>query len=73
MAAQGGAPVLVARSTRPPSSALAGELGGPAAVVAGDVGRLRTSPSARPSPARASGGLWGLVNNAGINPYYHPS
>ena len=29
--------------------------------------------SGRPSPpAEALGGLWGVVNNAGINPFYHP-
>ena len=70
--AQGGGVVLVARSK--------GALGRPG-------GRASTAPSG-PSPATSptppppptpstpprslDGILWGLVNNAGINPFYHP-
>jgi NAD(P)-dependent dehydrogenase (short-subunit alcohol dehydrogenase family) len=69
VSALGGKVVLVARSTDD-LDRLASELPGPAAVVAGDV----ADPAIAEAAAAAGedlGGLWGLVNNAGINPYYH--
>jgi NAD(P)-dependent dehydrogenase (short-subunit alcohol dehydrogenase family) len=67
----GGGVVLVAR-TRPALAALAGELSGPAAVVAGDVADPALAEAAAAAGEGLPGRLWGLVNNAGINPYYHP-
>ena len=68
--ALGGGVVLVARSADA-LEALAAELPGPSAVVAGDVGDPALAERAA-AAGEALGGLWGLVNNAGINPYYHP-
>ncbi len=68
--ARGAACVLVAR-TGAALEALAAELPGPSRVVAGDV----ADPALAEAAAQAGeelGGLWGLVNNAGINPYYKP-
>ncbi len=66
----GGGVVLVARSEAA-LVALAATLPGPARVVAGDVADPETARRAADA-GEALGGLWGLVNNAGINPYYHP-
>ena len=44
---------------------------GPSAVVAGDVADTEIAAEAV-AAAEELGGLWGLVNNAGINPHYHP-
>jgi NAD(P)-dependent dehydrogenase (short-subunit alcohol dehydrogenase family) len=68
--AAGGGCVLVARS-QDAIERLAAELPGPAAAVAGDVADPVTAERAAEA-AEGLGGLWGLVNNAGINPYYHP-
>jgi NAD(P)-dependent dehydrogenase (short-subunit alcohol dehydrogenase family) len=68
--AQGGGVVLVARSAGALDELAAG-IEGPVAVVAGDVGDTMTAGEALEA-AEALGGLWGVVNNAGINPYYHP-
>lgn len=68
--ARGGGVVLVARSGEALEE-LAGELAGPSAVVAGDVADTETV-SAAVSAGEGLGGLWGVVNNAGINPFYHP-
>jgi NAD(P)-dependent dehydrogenase (short-subunit alcohol dehydrogenase family) len=68
--ARGGGVVLVARSAGALDE-LAGSLGGPARTVAGDVADTTTAAEALDA-AEALGGLWGVVNNAGINPYYHP-
>lgn len=68
--ARGAACVLVARSGDA-LAALADELPGPSRVVAGDV----ADPAVAEAAAAAGeelGGLWGLVNNAGINSYYKP-
>jgi 3alpha(or 20beta)-hydroxysteroid dehydrogenase len=70
VAAQGGAPVLVARDEAA-LERLADELGGPAAVVAGDVADPDLAERAA-AAGEGIGRLWGLVNNAGINPYYRP-
>jgi NAD(P)-dependent dehydrogenase (short-subunit alcohol dehydrogenase family) len=70
VAARGGGLVLVARSEEA-LEALAGELAVPVAVVAGDVADPATAERAAEA-ATGLGRLWGLVNNAGINPYYHP-
>ena len=40
--------------------------------MAGDVADTEVAGEARRRRPRSSGGLWGVVNNAGINPYYHP-
>jgi NAD(P)-dependent dehydrogenase (short-subunit alcohol dehydrogenase family) len=64
----GGKVVAVARS-KDALTALAGSLPGPSAIVVGDV----TDPDIADAAVAAAdelGGLWGLVNNAGINPYY---
>lgn len=68
--ARGGRVVMVAR-TAEHLEALASELGDAAAAVTGDVADTDTVGAAVDAADRL-GGLWGLVNNAGINPYYHP-
>jgi NAD(P)-dependent dehydrogenase (short-subunit alcohol dehydrogenase family) len=68
--ARGGGVVLVARSADALDE-LAASLAGPVATVAGDVGDTMVAGAALDA-AEALGGLWGVVNNAGINPYYHP-
>jgi NAD(P)-dependent dehydrogenase (short-subunit alcohol dehydrogenase family) len=70
IAARGGGVVLVARSGEALEE-LAAELSGPSAVVAGDVADTETVSAAVGAGERL-GGLWGVVNNAGINPFYHP-
>src|SRR5437764_2234453 len=70
VAAAGGGCVLVARSQEA-IERLAAELPGPAAAVAGDVADPETADRAAEAGERL-GGLWGMVHNAGINPYYHP-
>lgn len=70
VAAQGGSVVLVARSAEAIES-LAKELPTESAVVAGDVADSDVAAQAVEAAASV-GDLWGLVNNAGINPYYHP-
>ena len=40
--------------------------------MAGDVADTETAGEALDGRPRGWAGLWGLVNNAGINPYYHP-
>ena len=68
--AQGAGVVLVARDGAA-LEALAAELPGPSALVPGDVGDPELAERAAAAGAEL-GTLWGLVNNAGINPYYHP-
>jgi glucose 1-dehydrogenase len=68
---QGGGVVLVARS-KGALDDLAGSLGGPARTVAGDVADTTTAADALDAAEALGGDLWGLVNNAGINPFYHP-
>ncbi|CAM9130178.1 unnamed protein product, partial [Phaeothamnion confervicola] len=70
ISARGGAVVLVARSAEALAELAAG-LPGPSAVVAGDVADTMVAGEALDA-AETLGGLWGVVNNAGINPYYHP-
>jgi NAD(P)-dependent dehydrogenase (short-subunit alcohol dehydrogenase family) len=70
VSALGGGVVLVARSGEALQE-LAGELAGPAALAVGDVADTETAGAAL-AAAEQLGGLWGLVNNAGVNPYYHP-
>jgi NAD(P)-dependent dehydrogenase (short-subunit alcohol dehydrogenase family) len=70
ISARGGGVVLVARSAEALQE-LAEELPGPVAAVAGDVGDTMVAGEALDA-AEALGGLWGVVNNAGINPFYHP-
>ena len=70
ISARGGAVVLVARSGEALAE-LAVELPGPSASVAGDVADTDTAAAAV-AAGEELGGLWGLVNNAGINPFYHP-
>lgn len=67
----GGHPVLVARS-EDDLRALAAALPGPSTVLVGDVADPEL-PARAVAAAEAAGGLWGLVNNAGITPYYHPA
>jgi NAD(P)-dependent dehydrogenase (short-subunit alcohol dehydrogenase family) len=70
VSAQGGAVVCVARSADALGE-LTAALPGPSRAVAGDVADTDTVAAALDA-AEELGGLWGLVNNAGINPYYHP-
>jgi glucose 1-dehydrogenase len=70
VSARGGSVVLVARSGDALAE-LAADLPGPSALVAGDVADTETAAAAL-AAGEGLGGLWGLVNNAGINPYYHP-
>lgn len=70
VSARGGSVVLVARSGDALGE-LAAALPGPSAAVSGDVADTEVVAEAV-SAAEGLGGLWGLVNNAGINPYYHP-
>lgn len=70
ISARGGGVVLVARSGDALGE-LAAELEGPAAVIAGDVCDTMVADQALDA-AESLGGLWGVVNNAGINPFYHP-
>jgi 3alpha(or 20beta)-hydroxysteroid dehydrogenase len=69
--AQGGGVVLVARS-KGALDDLAGSLGGPVRTVAGDVADTTTAADALDAAETIGGRLWGLVNNAGVNPFYHP-
>lgn len=69
--AQGGGVVLVARS-KGALDDLAGSLDGPVRTVAGDVADTTTAADALDAAEALGGDLWGLVNNAGINPFYHP-
>lgn len=70
IAARGGGLVLVARSGAALEE-LAGELETPVAVVVGDVADTQTARDAV-AAGDGLGGLWGLVNNAGINSQYRP-
>ncbi|HZJ29569.1 MAG TPA: glucose 1-dehydrogenase [Solirubrobacterales bacterium] len=70
ISSRGGGVVLVARSAEALAE-LSSALPGPSAVVAGDVADTMVVGEALDA-AEALGGLWGVVNNAGINPYYHP-
>lgn len=67
---QGAGLVLVARDQER-LSALAATLPGPTAVVVGSVADTETAANAVDAAEALGGTLWGLVNNAGINPYYH--
>lgn len=67
----GGHPVLVAR-TEPDLREVAAALPGPSTVLVGDVADPDL-PARAVAAAEEAGGLWGLVNNAGISPYYHPA
>ena len=70
ISARGGGVVLVARSGQALTE-LAAELPGPSATVAGDVADTEVVGEAV-AAGEELGGLWGVVNNAGINPFYHP-
>ena len=70
ISSRGGGVVLVARSAEALGE-LSSALPGPSAVVAGDVADTMVVGEALEA-AESLGGLWGVVNNAGINPYYHP-
>lgn len=67
----GGSVVLVARSADALATVAAG-LSGPYRIVVGAVEDPET-PERAAAAAEELGGLWGLVNNAAINPYYHPA
>jgi NAD(P)-dependent dehydrogenase (short-subunit alcohol dehydrogenase family) len=70
IASLGGRNVLVARSGDALES-LAADLPTPSRVVVGDVADPEVAERAA-AAGEELGGLWGLVNNAGINPYYKP-
>jgi NAD(P)-dependent dehydrogenase (short-subunit alcohol dehydrogenase family) len=70
ISSRGGGVVLVARSGEAIAE-LAAELPGPSATVAGDVADTEVVAAAV-AAGEELGGLWGVVNNAGINPFYHP-
>lgn len=67
---QGAGVVLVARDQERLAE-VAATLSGPTAVVAGSVADTETAANAVDAAEALGGTLWGLVNNAGINPYYH--
>jgi glucose 1-dehydrogenase len=69
---QGGNVVAVARSAEALEAVAAG-LPGPVACVVGSVADTDTAAQALDAAETLGGRLWGLVNNAGINPYYHPA
>ncbi len=62
--------MLVARSAEALAE-LSAALPGPSAAIAGDVADTEVVGEAV-AAGEALGGLWGVVNNAGINPFYHP-
>ena len=70
ISSRGGAVVLVARSGEAIAE-LAAALPGPSATVAGDVADTEVVGEAV-AAGEELGNLWGVVNNAGINPFYHP-
>ena len=63
--------VLVARSGQALEE-LAAELAGPERGGGGRRRRHRHRERRPRAPPRGSASLWGVVNNAGINPFYHP-
>lgn len=71
VASRGGGVVLVARSAEALGE-LAASIDGPVATVAGDVADTMVAGEALDAAEGLGGALWGVVNNAGINPYYHP-
>lgn len=71
VAAAGGSVVLVARD-EDRLRAIAGAVLTESVVIAGDVTDPTTARRAVVA-AQTLGGVWGLVNNAGITPYYHPA
>ncbi len=70
-ARQGANLVLVAR-TRPDLEHVAAELATQVRVVDGDVADTETAERALDAAEEIGTRVWGLVNNAGINPYYRP-
>jgi len=68
-ARQGANLVLVAR-TRPDLEHVAAELATQVRVVDGDVADTETAERALDAAEEIGTRVWGLVNNAGINPYY---
>lgn len=69
--ARGARVVLVARDAAR-LEALAARLPGPAAIAVGDVGDTDTVSDALDRAEELGGPLWAVVNNAAVNPYYHP-
>lgn len=69
---QGGGVVLVAR-TEADLAAVAERMEGPVETVVGDVSDPAVADAAVRAASGLPGSLWGLVNNAGINPHYHPA
>lgn len=69
---QGGNVIAVAR-TKDTLEAVAASLPGPVACVVGSVTDTDTAARAIDAAEELGGRLWGLVNNAGINPYYRPA
>ena len=71
-ARQGANLVLVARS-KPALEQLADELPTTVRIVDGDVADTETAERALDAAEEIGSRVWGLVNNAGINPYYRPT
>jgi NAD(P)-dependent dehydrogenase (short-subunit alcohol dehydrogenase family) len=69
---QGANLVLVAR-TKAALEALAADLPTQVRIVDGDVADTATAERALDAAEELGTRVWGLVNNAGINPYYHPA
>jgi gluconate 5-dehydrogenase len=70
-ARQGANLVLVARS-KPALESVADELPTTIRIVDGDVSDTETAERALDAAEEIGSRVWGLVNNAGINPYYRP-
>lgn len=67
---RGASVVLVSRSVEALDQLVA-ELAGPSRVVVGDVVDTETAIATLDAVDELPGSIWGLVNNAGVNPFYH--
>lgn len=70
-ASQRGASVVLVSRSVDALDRLVADLSGPSRVVAGDVTDTETAIAALDAVDELPGTIWGLVNNAGVNPFYH--